>query len=405
MSSNNLRPQLRPRPSSQLRIQRDTIVVSGYYGYDNLGDEAILEQLIAELVQVVPGCRIVVLSNNPEQTERLYNILSVSRWDFIALLKILMRCRLFISGGGGLFQDVRSAGSVIYYGIQILAARLFNCPVLVYAQGVGPLKSIFSRRLAKCAFKQANAVSVRDEASKKLLAGWDVRSIKIADPVWCLRPSALPEAVIDQLDRAGLSSKRHEVLRIGVSLREFVSLTQAKRESLLNTLAEALPAGSVVVPLPLQSEQDTGILEDFVRLLPKDTHTVVQLDFAKLSLPSQWLQLFTHFDFVISMRLHALIMALKAGVPVAGLAYDPKVVHLLTEFEQPFIDLMGDSAEMDNGGEAAQAKDSEWLRILKTAIGNADALALKAKAHSEDTLTLARQNLQLLATIVDTGVQ
>ncbi len=40
------------------------------------------------------------------------------------------------------------------------------------------------------------------------------------------------------------------------------------------------------------------------------------------------------FDLVVAMRLHALIFALKEGVPVVGLTYDAKVEHVLNQFGQ-----------------------------------------------------------------------
>ena len=41
------------------------IVISGYYGFDNLGDEAILKAIITSLKKVDSTIDITVLSNNP----------------------------------------------------------------------------------------------------------------------------------------------------------------------------------------------------------------------------------------------------------------------------------------------------------------------------------------------------
>ena len=98
---------------------RNLVVISGYYGFGNLGDEAILEQLLNDLKRLVPADNIVVLSANPAYTTSLYQVRSINRWQISTLLPVLKQARLFISGGGGLFQDTRSIGSVLYYAGQI----------------------------------------------------------------------------------------------------------------------------------------------------------------------------------------------------------------------------------------------------------------------------------------------
>ena len=45
------------------------ILIAGYYGFGNLGDEAILAALAQALLQRIPGCRITVVSGDPERTQ------------------------------------------------------------------------------------------------------------------------------------------------------------------------------------------------------------------------------------------------------------------------------------------------------------------------------------------------
>ena len=104
--------------------QRNLVIVSGYYGFGNLGDEAILEQLVSELKCLVLPDHIVVLSANPAATEKAFGVKAAPRADLCRLLQLCAQAQLLISGGGGLFQDSRSVGSALFYSCHIAAARL-----------------------------------------------------------------------------------------------------------------------------------------------------------------------------------------------------------------------------------------------------------------------------------------
>ena len=84
------------------------VVVSGYYGFDNLGDEAVLAGTVQALRTRHPGMEIAVLSANPELTARAHNVRGISRNRPGDLLRALRECDLCLSGGGSLFQDVTS---------------------------------------------------------------------------------------------------------------------------------------------------------------------------------------------------------------------------------------------------------------------------------------------------------
>ena len=85
-----------------------TVVLSGYYGFDNAGDEAVCKSIISDLRALDPQLNIVVLSNQPEKTALTYQVSAVNRWKLLPILKTLKNADLLISGGGSLLQDVSS---------------------------------------------------------------------------------------------------------------------------------------------------------------------------------------------------------------------------------------------------------------------------------------------------------
>ena len=107
--------------------------------FSNIGDEAVLQCIISQLKSVIPGVKITVLSNSPEETAAFYSVATVNRWKFFKVLRAMWRSDMLILGGGSLLQDVTGTKSLFFYLSQIILARLCACPVFLYAQGIGPI--------------------------------------------------------------------------------------------------------------------------------------------------------------------------------------------------------------------------------------------------------------------------
>ena len=367
---------------------RDLVVVSGYYGFANLGDEAILEQLTNELKRLVPASKIVILSNRPHETQRLYGVRAVNRWSLPALAGLLPKTRLFVSGGGGLMQDTRSAGSPIYYGGQILMARALGARTIVYCQGLGPLRSAIARIACRAALTLCEAISVRDDQSLLLAEGWGLKAERSADPVWGLDATALPEQVLSQLAMLKAAGGSGAPPLIGLSLRESAQFNADYLQALDQALADALPAEACLLLLPLQKDMDEPLLDQFGQLWMRRGRKFDKIDPLALERPSQWISLMSELDFLVAMRLHALIMALRQGVPVVGLAYDPKVTFVLRDFDQTILNLTKEAAKDD------------WKTLIKQAFLGRAELSKQAIAKAASAKDLSCQNFNLLARIL-----
>ncbi len=362
---------------------RDLIIVSGYYGFDNLGDEAILEELLSELKRIVPGESIVVLSANPAKTAAQFHVRSEPRMDLLRFFEVCKQARLFVSGGGGLFQNTKSLNSILFYSAQVLLAKACGAKVMIYAQGIGPLQGQVAEWFTRQAFALADIITIRDSGSKQLLERWGRPAIQTADPVWCLESQPLPQALVSQLNCISESEL------IGLSLRTSHNFGVEELDELVAALSNALSENAHILLLPLQSNEDKELLAKFAGKWNLQGGKSTLIDTEALQYPSQWISLFGRCKLVVAMRLHALIMALKAGVAVAGLAYDPKVTQVLSDFEQPILIL------------AKERQAGDWEQSLKTALADSDRLSQNAMKKAEGAKKLACQNFQLLAKILD----
>lgn len=123
------------------------VLISGYYGFKNFGDEAILSVLVSHLKEI--GADITVFSSDTVYTSKKYSVNSVRSFYMPDVLKEIQNTDVLISGGGSLLQDVTSLKSLVYYSFIIALALLFNKKVIIFAQGIGPVNNKFAQFIVK----------------------------------------------------------------------------------------------------------------------------------------------------------------------------------------------------------------------------------------------------------------
>jgi len=333
------------------------IVLSGYYGFHNVGDEAILEATLRLFRRYRPGLEVVVLSGDPEHTRRSYDVAAVHRGNLPAVVRVLRQATLLVSGGGGLLQDVTGWRSVPYYLGIIKLAMLLGVRVAVFAQGIGPMERRLNRRLVKQVLSRVDWISVRDPASLDLLKELGVsRAVELAaDPVFTLEPPALPE-VERCRSEYGLRREKGRPL-VGISLRRlpggdddaaFIGLARAACLFLEQQM------GARLLFLPFQKKEDLEAGHAvFSGLSPG--HIIIEKNMP----PREMLSLVAGLDLLFAMRLHALIFAAVCGVPFVGMPYDPKV--------SAFLRLMGEAQAISQppGGSELSRLQEQLALVLK----------------------------------------
>ncbi len=305
------------------------LVLSGYYGFGNTGDEAILAAMVSGVRARLPEVEIVVLSAKPEQTAKTHGVMAASRWSLWQQLSAIHAADLFIQGGGGLFQDTTSKLSALYYLNQLVIARTVRTPFVIFAQGVGPLQSSYLRGALVRNFSRARLVTVRDPDSAEDLVAWglhDPEPIVTADPVLLLEP-APPQRVEEMLAALELPPSDY----ILVALRSWPA-AEGAYEAIVRWLNDLDRA---VLLLPFQYNQDVAIARHIQSRLQPGAAKVPAGPYE----PCEIMGLIQAADEVLAMRLHALIMACAVGTTAAGLSYDPKVNAFCHRSGQPVMDL------------------------------------------------------------------
>ena len=208
------------------------VMISVYFGFKNSGDDALLMAIISSLRSYKKDIRIMVLSMNPEETKRTYNVDSINRFSFFEIIKAMKKTKLFINGGGSLIQDITSTRSLFYYLSLIKLAQKMNLKVMVYANGIGPLNKKRNRRIAKKVLNKVEVITLREDSSFIELRELNVTRPKVivtADPALAL--DAVDARILEKkLIKEGLDGIDNLV---GFSIREWT-----EHEKYIKTIAQ-----------------------------------------------------------------------------------------------------------------------------------------------------------------------
>ncbi|NLW48715.1 MAG: hypothetical protein GXY86_15485 [Firmicutes bacterium] len=300
------------------------IVIFGYFGQGNLGDETNLQELIKVLRDLVLEVKITVISAVPELTAQEHQVTGVGKFDVFGIIRALAEADLLIGNGGSHFQEITSKRSLFYYSALIIIAKLLKVKIFLYGQGIGPIKSRIGKFLAGQALSMVNVITVRDRLSIVATSELNVCKPEIhftAEPLLALK--GLEEHAARnywaELD-AGHQKK------IGLVIRDYTFIKKEFWDQLLDYLGWETNTGVYLVPV---QPKDRGYLQELstnygLTILPSD---------------SGWNQLQQNvggLDLLVSSRLHGLVAGVLQGIPCYGLAADPKVEGFCLQLGIPF---------------------------------------------------------------------
>ena len=366
------------------------LLIAGYHGFGNCGDEAILQAMVKNIRALPVDLEITALSKKPDFTKTEYNVNSVQRFDLFGVLGAILKSDVVLSGGGTLLQDGTSTRSLLYYLSIIKTAKLFGKRVMVYANGIGPVNGARNRKLVKKVLTGVDVITLREKLSEA-----DLRSIGVtrddvtvtADPAFTLE-SADDARATEIFADENIPIERGKM--VGVSVRAWNKAKYGddfvvKLAKTCDTLAKQ---GKTIVLLPMEYPRDLEISQKLIDNMQEKAYI-----FKKRYNPSEILGLVGCFDLMISMRLHTLIFAAVKNVPMLGIIYDPKVEYYLRELDMPEA---GDvrTKRLNSDEIAAKAVDvfknmDAYKQKLKT---RADIMSEKARENDKILLELIKKN-------------
>ncbi len=306
------------------------IIISGYHGFANSGDEALLFAILTTLRRLDPDIDITVLSKTPRETSRLYSVKSIYRYNFFKIRKEMKKSKMLLFGGGSLLQDATSSKSILYYlGIIALAQKL-GLKTMLYANGIGPITKKFNRNLSNKILNRADLITLRDDKSDEELKSLHVSKPEIiitADPAFTIDvDTSLSGKYLRRM--AGVDDGKKLFV---VSVREWKTSCKNFEEHLAR-LCDYMVENYGFYPLfiPMQYPDDIEISKKVM----KQMHHPAYIISRSLSVPETF-SVLSEAELVVGMRLHSLIYATTLEIPAMALVYDMKISAFMDSVNQP----------------------------------------------------------------------
>jgi len=308
--------------------QRKTnVVISGYYGYHNSGDDMLLQSIVQNLRAYRDDLSLTVLSLTPKDTRAQFNVNAIHRFNFISVFRQLRKTGLLITGGGNLIQDETSTKSLIYYLLIINMARRLGAKNMLYAKGIGPVYRPINVKRARRALNKVDLITLREPESLDVLTQISVTGPEVHVTADAALALPLAEISEEQLNKLGVTGPF-----FAINLRSWQHNPPNLEEQVAIFADHIVEAyGYQAVFVPMRIDQDSDISRRVMALMK---HPSILIE-PSLNDFNQARAIMGAADFALGMRLHALVYAMEKGVPCIGLVYSPKISQ--------FMDFMGQS--------------------------------------------------------------
>ncbi len=294
-------------------------VISGYYGFRNNGDDALLMSIAEDVKKEKGDVRIAVLSNRPKETTKIYRIDAIHRLNIPRVLSVFRNTKVLIFGAGSLLQDETSSKSLWYYLLILKLAKKCNMKIMQFANGFGPVNRDYNRRItAKVVNECVDLITTRDKASfdrmKEL--GIDREMYLTADPAMLL--NGVSERKLSRmLNREAVPKGEY----ITLSVREWKKNPGNFEQMLAAAVSDFARRYDLnVLIIPMQYPHDVDISKRIKNLIG-DRAFVFENGISI----KETIGVIKNSRLNVAMRLHSIIYSVSQGIKTVALRYDPKI--------------------------------------------------------------------------------
>ncbi len=298
---------------------KNRILLVGYYGNGNLGDDLLAEVSIRNLIK--SGKRVSFTRNKPLQIEKEEKITPVYSRSIVSIFRAVISNDIVMFSGGSIFQDVTSTRSILYYAFIALLALLFRKKLYLVGQGVGPLNSDLAFTLTRYIFERAHHVSVRDRKSYDLVSIW-----RQNDDV-----QFIPDLVFD-FKKDDEILKGNNTKKVGIIVRDIPGLpTELTVDYYINILQVCRKYTEHLLLIGFHYSHDKELINSIISRYDPNLDVIYPNSYDEAE------GVLTTCTDIVTTRLHGAILSMICRIKPCCIGYDKKVDMLAEEYQLPIL--------------------------------------------------------------------
>lgn len=303
------------------------------YGAGNIGDDAVLQGILRILECAVPKASITIGTLKGQRLGYLSSDLHyVNSNDLKEVYAEIKRSDCFISGGGTMIGDELSPSFPLEYNAKLISiAKYYGKRVIMLAIGANRLSNKASIRMAKTMIRLSDLVTVRDEESRDVCMEYGKSITPIAetsDPAFLISPK---ESLRTKKLKMHLRNQGR-LFGVNVVNEAWTHLGEYRRN--IARTCEYLSSEYGYLPVFFCNEIRPGNFYDYEA--NRQTAELLECEYEILDPayynPGEMMDILSVFEFVIGMRMHALIFSSITGLPFAAISRIDKVVNFMRQF-------------------------------------------------------------------------
>ncbi len=292
-----------------------TALIFGYYGKDNIGDDAMLQVIAKQLKKL--HVKTIALSYNSAKTKKEFGIKAISHKADLSKIKY----DFFVLGGGTQIQDYRLKGfeNLVKFFLKAKKPGVKTCLLSI---GSTKLKTIKGKALAKKLCENSDLIIMRDNESREQLRKAGIKKQIHVSADLTFTESKKPD-----------KRKRNAILFCPIPFYEIFELRPKKDKQLAEKIAKAIDlvakeTGARIEIFPFFKKYDTIFCKKILSSVK--SKKVKLLKYKPLGM--KLAKTFEKFDLVVGMRFHSLVFSAVIGKPFVAVDFTAKTRNLVKMF-------------------------------------------------------------------------
>lgn len=306
----------------------ENVILKGYYGRDNFGDEIMLDLIVSYFKKNYPFIKLQIMNSNPEMILKKYGIETANelitgnygKTGIVKRILTIIRADCYIIGGGTIITDKHSSLHLFEYLLELSIRKFLGKPSVFISIGATKFKHSWSIVICKLILCCCELCMVRDSESFKMLRDIynDKKIVQTGD------------LVLLAFKNDNKKKESHSQKKIGFSLMPYYESLYKKNEmdiELANKIAKIIDIlskkGFNVSLIPIQYGYNNELDYKFSKLVKSFCQSKTEI-LTCYDSEGKMKEIET-MDYIVSMRLHALLFAIFKNKKVIAISHNEKI--------------------------------------------------------------------------------